>query len=244
MRRIVLDTETTGLNKDDRIIEVAAVELEYSRRLPYRGEGGMEKDSVRQDGIFHYYLNPGKEIHPNATKIHGISNKFLEGKPSFVDVVDEFTKFIKNATLIVHNASFDLYYLNFEMALLSQESVDKRHDFIAVEEICTKVEDTLVLAQDKYPGQSNSLDALIARLGIDASSRAKGHGALIDARLLGQVYEAMSLTQSGLDFSAGDKPVNINTSFVKKQAEGTIRAVEPSEAELLAHQKIMEEINS
>ena len=239
MRRIVLDTETTGICKNDRIIEIGAVELEYSPAGSSQDNNAGENRNTEKKGVFHYYLNPQKKIHPDAIKVHGISDKFLEDKPLFSTVAEEFEEFIRDATLIIHNAPFDLYYLNFELALLAQE---QRRQFTRVEDLCLKVEDTLVIAQSKYPGQSNSLDALLARLGIDSSARAKGHGALIDARLLGGVYESMCLTQSGLDFNVAENKTDVVNAQVNFEELGPFRVIKPSAEELAAHNSIVQEI--
>ena len=149
-RFIVLDTETTGLEVEQghRIIEIGALLLE---------------DRKKTDNHFHVYLNPERLIDEEAQKVHGISNKDLEDKPKFSEIADEFLEFIQNSTLVIHNAPFDLGFLNNELNLISSS-------YPRLEEIC-EVEDSLVIAREKYPGQRNSLDALTKRFDINNYDR-------------------------------------------------------------------------
>ncbi len=183
MRQIVLDTETTGMNKGQanfweghRIIEIGAVEL-VRRRLT--GEH------------YHQYLNPEREVDTEALEVHGISNEFLADKPRFADIVDAFMQWIEGAELLIHNASFDVAFINYELSLLGEQNRWGR-----LEDHCT-ITDTLALARKQYPGQRASLDALCKRLGIDNSNRTL-HGALLDAEILADVYLAMTGGQSAL----------------------------------------------
>ena len=169
-RQVVLDTETTGLNHKEghRIIEIGCVEL-VNRRLT--------------DRQFHMYINPERLVDEGAMEVHGITNEFLQDKPLFKDVVDDFIDFIRGAELVIHNAPFDVGFMDSEFARL-KPSVGKTIDF------CT-VFDSLVYARKKHPGQRNSLDALCKRYGIDNSHRDL-HGALLDAEILSDVYLLMT----------------------------------------------------
>lgn len=163
LREIVLDTETTGLDaaNGDRLIELGCVEI--VNRIPTGRE-------------FHRYLNPERDIHPEAVAVHGLTPEFLADKPRFQEVADEFMDFIGDAPLVMHNASFDVAFLNAELARLQRPPLPP-----------DRVVDTLSLARRKFPAGPNSLDALCKRFGIDNSSRVK-HGALLDSHLLASVY--------------------------------------------------------
>lgn len=176
MRRIVLDTETTGLNPEQghRVIEIGAVEL-INRRLSGR--------------TFHTYLNPDREIDAGAVEVHGLTSDFLADKPRFPDVVAEFLDFIADAELVIHNAPFDVGFLNSELRRLSGNDELRKH--------CAGVLDTLKMAKEVHPGQKNNLDALCRRYEVDNSGRAY-HGALLDAQLLAEVYLAMTRGQDSL----------------------------------------------
>ncbi|MGL4810463.1 MAG: DNA polymerase III subunit epsilon [Beijerinckiaceae bacterium] len=162
-REIVLDTETTGLDwaKGDRIIEIGCVEL---------------VNHIPSGQTFHVYINPQCPVHPDAMRVHGITDEFLKDKPVFAAIADDFLGFIGDATLVIHNASFDIGFINAEIGRLG-------HAAIAM----TRVVDTLALARRKHPGAANSLDALCARYGID-NSRRTHHGALLDSEILAEVY--------------------------------------------------------
>lgn len=178
MRQIVLDTETTGLDPKEghRIIEIGCVELIGRRRT---GED------------FHQYLQPDREIDQGALAVHGIDQEFLAEQPRFADIVDRFLAYIQGAELIIHNAPFDVGFLNYELSLLNRDSLQ-------IGGLC-QVTDTLIMARRLHPGQRNSLDALCKRYGVDASER-ELHGALLDARILSDVYLAMTGGQSSLRF--------------------------------------------
>ena len=184
MRQIVLDTETTGLYADrgDRVVEIGCVEL-----LERRPSGRT----------FHCYLNPDREFSAGAQEVTGLTLEFLADKPRFHEVAEEFLAFVEGAELVIHNAAFDIGFLDAELARLSPPGTPMRSR-------CT-VEDTLLLARERYPGQRNSLDALCRRLGVDNAHR-QLHGALLDAQLLAEVYLAMTSGQSelGLASSATD----------------------------------------
>ncbi|NTV95935.1 MAG: DNA polymerase III subunit epsilon [Thiobacillus sp.] len=176
MRRIVLDTETTGLNPElgHRVIEIGAVEL-VDRRVTGR--------------TFHTYLNPDREIDAGAVEVHGLTTDFLADKPRFPDVKAEFLDFIAGAELVIHNAPFDVGFLNSELRRRDRDDDLRRH--------CQGVLDTLKMAKEMHPGQKNNLDALCRRYEVDNSGRAY-HGALLDAQLLAEVYLAMTRGQDSL----------------------------------------------
>ena len=180
MRQIFLDTETTGLSaaNGDRVIEIGCVEL-INRKLTRNNK--------------HFYLNPGRDSHEDALKVHGISNEFLKDKPKFAEVADEFLAYCEGAEIIIHNAPFDLSFLNKELELIGKPSFK---GFVA------SVTDTLVMAKEMYPGKRNSLDALCDRLGVDNSGRTL-HGALLDAELLADMYINLTRGQDALLIDAG-----------------------------------------
>ncbi len=181
MREIIFDTETTGLDKNsDRVIEIGAVEL-------------VNRFSTGR--TFHVYIYPqGKEIHPDAQRVHGISMADLAGKPLFGDIADQFAEFIEGAKLVAHNASFDTEFINAEFARLNLPPITN-----------DRVIDTLQLARRKHPMGPNSLDALCKRYGIDNSHRTL-HGALLDAELLAEVYlELVGGKQAALGLAVSEK---------------------------------------
>ena len=175
MRQIVLDTETTGLEYrlGHRVIEIGCVEL-IGRKLTNRR--------------FHRYINPQRLIEAGAQAVHGLTNEFLQDKPIFGEIADEFLDFLRGAELVIHNAAFDLGFLNHELELLDLEQLGA---------ICGDVVDTLRLARELRPGRKNSLDALCAEYAIDNSGR-QLHVALLDAELLAEVYLAMTRGQENL----------------------------------------------
>jgi DNA polymerase-3 subunit epsilon len=179
MRQVVLDTETTGLEVEQRhrVIEIGCVEL-FNRRLTGR--------------TYHRYLNPERDIDAGAEQVHGLTRERLAKEPTFSQVQAEFLEFIRDAELIIHNAPFDVAFLNAELARM--ESEQKIH------EVC-RVLDTLALARQMHPGQRNNLDALCKRYSVDNSHR-DYHGALLDARILAEVYLAMTGGQANLTLSA------------------------------------------
>lgn len=176
MRQVVLDTETTGLAPEDghRIIEIGAIELK-DRRLT-----GCD---------FWTYLNPERDIDAGATDVHGLRMEDLRDKPRFADIADRLLEFLSGDELIIHNAPFDLAFLNREL-----ERCEAR--VRRLEDYCS-ILDTLPLARRLHPGQNNSLEALCQRYAVDTSNRVR-HGALIDARLLAEVYRAMTMGQAAL----------------------------------------------
>ena len=163
MFEIILDTETTGLStiQKHKIVEIGCIEL---------------KNQIPTNKIFHEYLNPQRSVSEEAYKIHGYSDEFLSDKKTFTEIAESFLDFIKDKKIIIHNAAFDLSFLNYEFRLINKKKIDNNN-----------VIDTLTIAQQKYPGSSNSLDALCKRFNIDNSKREK-HNALIDCQLLREVY--------------------------------------------------------
>lgn len=180
-RKIILDTETTGISTAEghRIIEIGCVEM-IDRKLT--GES------------FHVYLNPGRVIEQGAMDVHGISNEFLEDKPVFEQVAKDFLEFIRGSELVIHNAPFDVGFLDMELSLL-RPSLGTLSDYATVF-------DTLAYARKKYPGQRNSLDALCRRYDIDNTHRVL-HGALLDAEILADVYIFLTGGQKKLGFQSG-----------------------------------------
>lgn len=180
MRQLFLDTETTGLEPKlgHRVIEIGCVEMR-NRRLTNRH--------------FHRYLNPERGIDAGALAVHGISEEFLQDKPRFAEIADEFLDFVRGAELIIHNAPFDIGFLNAELARL---------DMAPISTVCHGVADTLRMAKDLHPGKKNNLNALCDRYGVDNTRRTL-HGALLDAEILAEVYVAMTRGQESLIIDLG-----------------------------------------
>ena len=221
MRQIVLDTETTGLEVSDghRIIEIGCIELLHRRPT------GQQ---------WHRYLRPDREVEPGALAVHGITNQFLESQPAFTEVVEEFLAFVDGAELVIHNAGFDVGFLDAELAVAGRATRIADH--------CC-VFDTLALARRMHPGQRNNLDALCKRYGVDNSGRDL-HGALLDARILADVYLAMSGGQAALGLESGQAGAGTTAAAVPV-ARGAvcIPVIRPSEAELAAHERSLEAID-
>jgi DNA polymerase-3 subunit epsilon len=218
MRQIVLDTETTGLEVEQqhRIIEIGCVEL-FNRRLTGRS--------------FHRYLNPERDIDWGAEQVHGLTAEQLAKEPTFLAVHAEFLEFIRDAELIIHNAPFDVAFLNAEL-----ERIASTH---RVTDLCP-VLDTLVLARQMHPGQRNSLDALCKRYSVDNSQR-EYHGALLDARILAEVYLAMTGGQGSLVLSAESdtERSRARQAFPNRSSEIRIAVVGANEEETAAHEHIL-----
>ncbi len=219
-RQVVLDTETTGMNFNGKpyighnIIEIGAVEV-INRRLTGR--------------TYHVYIKPPRVVEDEAIRVHGITNEFLQDKPSFVEIVDEFVDFIKGAELVIHNAPFDVGFMNHEFSFLENPPPK-------IMEMC-EVTDTLLMARKMYPGKRNSLDALCSRLGIDNAKRVL-HGALLDAEILADVYLMMTGGQIALLTENEDtkKTIEEKTLFdnTPLNKSGLI-TLKPTEEELNAH---------
>jgi len=213
MREIVLDTETTGLSATDgdRLVEIACLELE--NRVP-TGEH------------FQRYINPQRDMPPDAFRIHGLSEEFLAQHPVFAKIVDDFLEYIGDAPLVIHNAEFDLRFINAELARLERPPIETG-----------RATDTVVLARRRFPGAQANLDALCRRFEIDNSSRTL-HGALLDCELLAEVY---------LELSGGRQP-NLDLSHNRAASQASVRAARPkreprpheaSAEELKAHDDLM-----
>ncbi|MGA7965845.1 MAG: DNA polymerase III subunit epsilon [Gammaproteobacteria bacterium] len=220
MRRVVLDTETTGLNAQagHRIIEVGCVELD---------------DRAYTGRTLHRYINPEREIEAGAQDVHGITNEQLAGAPLFAEVAEELREFITGAELIIHNAPFDVGFLDAEYKRLNPAHVTVNE--------WAKVLDTLLFARETYPGQANSLDALCRRLSVDNSGR-EYHGALLDAQLLAEVYLSMTGGQVTLGLEArskAEKELERKRTHVR---QGPLPVVVVSAEERAAHRARMEVI--
>jgi len=218
VRQIFLDTETTGLSpaQGHRIIEIAAVEV-VNRRMT--------------QNHFHVYLNPDREIDQGAQEVHGITLEFLQDKPRFADVVDEFLDFIGDGELIIHNAPFDVGFLNAELG---------RIDRANIEEASASIVDTLRMAKDMRPGQRNSLDALCRHFGIDNSKRTL-HGALLDAELLAEVYMAMTRGQESLMMDLVETISVLDDGSVAVR-DHPLKVLTADADELAAHQEYLDEL--
>jgi DNA polymerase-3 subunit epsilon len=214
MRQIVLDTETTGLEADrgHRIIEIGCVEM-VNRRCTGR--------------VLHHYLNPERDIDVEAQKVHGISREQLLGKPRFAEIAGELLQFIVGSELIIHNAAFDTAFLDQEFGRLDGALQ------VRTSEQC-QVLDTLLLARELHPGQRNSLDALCKRYKVDNSQR-ELHGALLDARLLADVYLAMTGGQGALELGSPSALAHSAQAHEPAQPLGQVRVHTASPEELEAH---------
>ena len=216
MRQIVLDTETTGLSAEngDRIIEIGCVEL-VARKLTGNNR--------------HFYLNPGRDSHEDALKVHGISNEFLKDKPKFAAVAAELLEYLADAELIIHNAPFDVGFLNKELELIGARPL--RH-------CVARVTDTLMMAKEMFPGKRNSLDALCDRLEVDNSGRTL-HGALLDAELLADVYINLTRGQDALLIAAGPSDETTITTVSVDLSTFMLPVLEANPQELEAHGAVL-----
>ena len=216
MRQIFLDTETTGLNPDtgDRIIEIGCVELLH-RKLT-----GSHK---------HFYLNPGRESHEDALRIHGISNEFLRDKPPFSAIVDELLAYLAGAEVIIHNAPFDVGFLNKELELIGRDPFPPCVGSITC---------SLAMAKELFPGKRNSLDMLCDRLEVDNSGRTL-HGALLDAELLADVYINMTRGQEALLIEADTGHDDAHAMVQVDLSTFHLPVLTASDAERAAHDAIL-----
>ena len=221
MRQVVLDTETTGLetHQGHRIIEIGCVEL-VNRRLTGRH--------------LHYYLQPDRDIEAGAFEVHGISAEFLQDRPRFTDVADEFLRFVADAEVVIHNADFDVDFIDSELGRLDGALRDTR-----LRDHCA-VLDTLALARELHPGQRNSLDALCKRYEVDNSQRDL-HGALLDAEILADVYLMMTGGQASLDL-ATPRAVSRDNSGPSARAAGALRVILATDQEQQSHQQRLAQI--
>lgn len=223
MRQIMLDTETTGFDPltGDKIVEIGAVEM-IKRKLT--------------DNNYHQYVQPERLVPLDAIAIHGITDDFLKGKPTFREVADEFMEYVAGAELIIHNAPFDVGFINHELSLMKHNRWGK------IEDHCT-ITDTLKMARRMYPGQRNSLDALCRRLYVDNSNRTL-HGALLDSEILADVYLMMTGGQTKLSLASGDGEQSDAGYTVSKISRDRLplKVLYASEDELDRHQSKLAEI--
>lgn len=218
MRQIVLDTETTGLNArlGDRVIEIGCVEL-LNRSIT--------------DAHFHRYLNPERDIDEGAAKVHGLTREFLADKPLFRDVAAEFLDYVRDAELLIHNAAFDVEFLDAELSLAG---LGKLRDHVA------GVVDTLAMARELHPGKRNALDALCERYVVNNAHRTL-HGALLDARLLAEVYLAMTRGQESLVIDL-EAPAAAGGAAAAIDASRLV-VLAASAEELAAHERALDRID-
>ena len=217
MRRIVLDTETTGLEPENghRIIELACLEL-HDRRPTGRH--------------FHRFVNPERDIDIGATQVHGMTAEDLLDKPKFADIAEEFLEFVNGCELLIHNAPFDVAFINAELGRIGRPGVDS---------VCT-VTDTLMMARELHPGKKNSLDALCERYTVDNARRTL-HGALLDAQLLADVWVAMTRGQESLDISLGVSPAMLLEAH-ESAAQFVMHVIRATAAELAEHAAVCQRI--
>jgi DNA polymerase-3 subunit epsilon len=224
MRQVFLDTETTGLSADsgDRIVEIGCIEL----------------DNRRPTGrTLHHYVNPQRSSHPDAVRVHGITDEFLADKPPFAAVVDELLEFVAGAEVVIHNASFDVGFIDAELSRLGRGRFAQH---------TARVTDSLLLAREAFPGKGNSLDALCKRLEVDNSQR-ELHGALLDAGLLAEVYLRLTRGQGTLVIESSGAGRSAQAHDVPQAAVDLRRLALPlrcaSAEELAAHEALLAEID-
>lgn len=223
MRQIFLDTETTGLDarNGDRLIEIGCLEM-VNRRLT--------------GNKLHFYVNPERPCHPDAVKVHGITDDFLADKPLFAAVAEEMLRYVAGAEIIIHNASFDVGFLDAELARLHKPKFTEQ---------VAKVTDTLAMARSMFPGKANSLDALCRRLEVDNSDRTL-HGALIDAALLAEVYVRLTRGQDSLGIegqAGGDSATAAGTAAPVDLSVFALPLAAVSPAEHAAHEAVLADID-
>ena len=211
MKEVILDTETTGLSVKEghRIVEIGCIELE---------------NFIPTNNNFHCYLNPERKVSEKALETHGYTDEFLSDKKKFLEIADDFLSYIKGKKLIIHNAEFDLSHLNNELKIAGKDLINN------------EIVDTVVLARDKFPGLSNSLDALCKRYRIDNSKREK-HTALIDCDLLSKVYiNLIDQKEPKLNFS---NETSDNNQVLKKNISYFKKVVKPTEEEKRNHEQYL-----
>jgi len=210
MNEVFLDTETTGLSFRDghKIVEIACIET---------------KDLIATGKVFHKLLNPKRSMPEEAFKVHGFSQEFLSDKETFEQIADEFLDFIKNKKIIIHNASFDVGFLDGELGLIQKEKINRK-----------LVIDSLEVARNKFPGTSNSLDALCKRFNVDLSRRTK-HNALLDCELLREVYiNLLDAKEPKFNLSNNVSEINVN-----KAKDYNKKVLKISEIELKKHKEFL-----
>ena len=212
MIEVILDTETTGLSihEGHRIVEIGCIEL---------------KDLIPTKKKFHCYLNPERKVSEEAFKVHGYSDDFLSKQKKFVDIADEFLKFIEGKRLVIHNAEFDIGHLNNELSILGKTKINEQ------------VIDTLQIAREKFPGSSTSLDALCKRYNIDSSRREK-HNAVIDCELLSKVYiNLLDQKEPKLELNTSQDYSEKNT--FSKNINYYKKIIKPTDEDLKLHQSYL-----
>ncbi len=221
MRQIFLDTETTGLSPatGDRILNLACVEMIH-RKLT--------------NNDFHCYINPERDSHEDALRVHGLTTEFLADKPKFPAIAQEFLAFVQGAEIIIHNAPFDVGFLDAE---LHRIGLPKFSTHVG------KITDSLAMAKELYPGKRNGLDALCERMGVDNSNRTL-HGALLDAQLLCEVYINLTRGQDALLIDAHSASQASGAGAVKADFSALeLIVLQPSKAELAAHEDVLKQID-
>lgn len=224
IREIVLDTETTGLDssKGDRIVDIGCVEL---------------IDHIQTGKFYHVYINPERPMSVESVRVTGITDEFLQDKPIFSEIVDEFLDFVKDSTLVIHNAKFDIDFLNSELNRVGKP-------LFKLEEAV----DTLTLAKRKFPNSPASLDALCRRFNVDTTIR-ETHGALVDCYLLAEVYiNLLGGYQGGLSFdeesSSTEKNINEQPSHVRHESNfHQLRNFLPNPEEIAVHEEFLKTLN-
>ncbi len=225
-RIVVLDTETTGMNKEGgphyeghRIIEIGAVEI-INRKLTGRH--------------FHVYIKPDRDVDPEAIAVHGITDNFLKDKPDYADIHKEFVAFIQGAELVAHNASFDVGFMDHEFQMLNPSN-PKTDTFC-------RITDTLAMAKKIFPGKRNNLDVLCERYGIDNSHRTL-HGALLDAEILADVYLLMTGGQTSMSFSGNNNGQGTFDGIQRVDRERiSLKVIKANADELTEHEKQLDKI--
>jgi len=226
MREISLDTETTGLSpkSGDRVVEIGCVEL---------------INHIATDKVFHVYINPERDMPDGAFKVHGLSEEFLRGHDIFAKIADEFLTFIGNDPLVIHNAQFDIGFLNAELERLNKPKLEM-----------SRTIDTVQMARKKFPGAGANLDALCRRFGIDNTER-ELHGALLDAKLLADVYLELNggrQTGFGLNDDQNDQALNASSEtppiYIEGQEKRPLRTFIPSDEELTSHQSFIDSLEN
>ena len=211
MKEVILDTETTGLSVKEghRIVEIGCIELE---------------NFIHTNNNFHCYLNPERKVSEKALETHGYTDEFLSDKKKFLEIADDFLSYIKGKKLIIHNAEFDLSHLNTELKIAGKDLINN------------EIVDTVVLARDKFPGSSNSLDALCKRYRIDNSKREK-HTALIDCDLLSKVYiNLIDQKEPKLNFS---NETSDNNQMLKTNISYFKKVIKPTDEEKRNHEQYL-----
>jgi DNA polymerase-3 subunit epsilon len=221
MRQIFLDTETTGLSADngDRIIEIGCVEMIH-RKLTGNNR--------------HFYVNPGRDSHEEALKVHGITSDFLKDKPKFEAVAEDLLSYLQGAEIVIHNAPFDVGFLNMELGRIKQPKLAT---------LVTSITDTLVMAKEMFPGKRNSLDALCDRLEVDNSGRTL-HGALLDAELLADVYINLTRGQEALLMDEGPDTDSHGAMAIALDLSAIdLKVISANTQEEAAHEEVLKQID-